>query len=78
MGWLGFLVVLREGGCSVLWFLVTATPLGARVDNDVVKQAYLNCRKRNGRVYVVRHTRPMSCAFLASTVVVDHDTDLKI
>ena len=59
-------------------FFVTAAPLGARVDTDVVEEAYLNCRKRNGGNYVVRQTRPMSCAFLASTVVSEDDTDLKI
>ena len=57
---------------------MAAAPLGARVDNDVVEEAYLNCRRRNGRVYVVRQTRPMSCAFLASTVVFEDDTDVKI
>ena len=52
--------------------------LGAKVDTDVVEEAYLNCRKRNGGNYVVRQTRPMSCTFLASTVVFEDDKDLKI
>ena len=70
----GFLVVLREGGC----FFLVVLPLGARIDNDIVEKAYLNCRKRNRRIYMVRQTRPMSCAFLASTVVFKDDTDLRI
>ena len=68
----------REGGCYVLGFFVRAPPLGARVDTDVVEEAYLNCRKHNGGNYVVPQTRPMSCVFLASTVVFADDTDLKI
>ena len=35
----GFLVVSREGGCHVLGFFVTAAPLAARVDTDVVEEA---------------------------------------
>ena len=35
----------------------------SRVDDDMVEEAYLNCRKRNGRIYVVLQTRPMSRAF---------------
>ena len=68
----------RERGCYVLGFLIIAAPLGTRVDTDVVEEAYLNCRKHNGGNYVVRQTRPMPCAFLASTVVFEDDTDLKI
>ena len=30
--------------------LVTATPLSARVDSDVVEEEDLNCAKRSGRV----------------------------
>ena len=46
----GFLVVSREGGCYVLGFFVRAPPSGARVDTDVVEEAYLNCPKRRGRL----------------------------
>ena len=57
------LVVSRERGLLCSRVFLTAAPLGARVDTDVVEEAYLNCRKHNGGNYAVRQTRPMPCAF---------------